>query len=104
MGKAHLARSNRVAASTDERHARRAVVGRTERWASNESVGATCACSRVDAGGLDSQFAVERRKQPGEPSRQHRLACARWPDEQHVVVAGCGDLESESREIGRAHV
>ncbi len=42
---------------------------------------------------LEGVERVEGREQPGQALGEHRLARARWPDEQQVVPAGGGDLE-----------
>src|SRR5690348_4735769 len=39
----------------------------------------------------------ERRKNGFEGAREHRLASARWADEEQVVTAGRGDLEGALR-------
>ena len=91
--------------AADDRGRRRRVVRRAER----------AACARaalrrqepgdgVDPRDLERRVGAERRQDPGQPPREHRLARARRPGEQQVVPAGGGDLERAPRPLLAAHV
>src|SRR2546421_8998348 len=54
-----------------------------------------CAGGAVDASGFEGGGIVEVRQQPRKATSKHRLACARWADEQDVVPARRRDLEGE---------
>jgi hypothetical protein len=45
-----------------------------------------------------------RRQDPGQPSRHHRLAAARRPDHQEIVIAGASDLERTPRQRLAANI
>ena len=53
---------------------------------------------RMHGRGLERLVERQRRKDPGEPPRHHRLARARRTDQQQVVSAGRGDFERAAGE------
>src|SRR5690349_22679741 len=52
---------------------------------------------RVDARDLERLLAGERRQDPGQAAREHRLAGARRPTEQQVVPTRRGQLQRPPR-------
>ena len=92
-------------AAADERRRRRAVVRRAERRSPDRArPGTQHAGRRVHARHLERRLLVERRQQPRQPPREHRLAHARRADHEHVVAAHRGQLERAARERLAAHV
>ncbi len=47
---------------------------------------------------------IEIGKQPRQPTRQHRLASARRPNEEQVMTTSSGHLESEPRHRLTPHI
>jgi hypothetical protein len=79
-------------AAADERGRRGAVVRRPERAKAPARV-VEGAGRAPDRRRLERGIVVEWRQQPGQASRQHRLAAARRAGHQQRVPAGGGDLE-----------
>src|SRR6266542_2390076 len=93
MGEAHLARM-RDAASADEPGFGSAVMRRAERpLADKAAIAGQEAADAPHHRDLDRLLERERRQDAGQPSRQHGLARAGWPDHDDVVATGRGDLE-----------
>ena len=69
------------------------MVGRPQWRPPHHSLTPKNACDRVDGGDLLGLRRRQVRQQAGKRPRQHRLARARWPGEEHVVAAGRGNLE-----------
>ena len=61
-------------------------------------------CDRVDARDLERLVPRERREDPRQPTREHRLPGSRRPHQQEVVRAGGGDLERAAGALLSAHV
>ena len=109
MREARLAGTDARAAA-DDRRGRRAVVRRAERRRRDERLlDREQPGHRVDPRHLECRRRLERRQQPGQAAREHRLPRSRRPGEQQVVPARGGDLEraprallsSDVREVGQ---
>ncbi len=91
--------------ATDDGGGRRAVMRRAERRLLDQCVlGRQQAGDRVDARHFERGLRIERRKDPGQPPREHRLPRARRAREQQVVASSGGDLERAARSLLPAHV
>ncbi len=101
---ADLARP-RHAAAADQGRVRDGVVRRAERPVRHQArVGRQQARHRVDRRDLQRLVERQRRQEPRQAPRQHRLARAGRPDHQQVVAAGGGDLERPPGQVLAVHV
>jgi hypothetical protein len=93
----------RRSAAADQARRSRGVMRRAER---------TLRCERgverrdraVDPRHLDRLVPRERRQEPGQPPREHRLAGSGRADEQRAMSARGGDLEPALGELLAAHL
>ena len=73
-------------------------MGRPERRHRDErAIGGQQAGDRVDPRHLERLLPRQRRENPGETPREHRLPGSRRPRQQEVVGSGSGDLERAPR-------
>ena len=104
VGEARLARP-RAGAASDDRGRRRSVVRSTERRRGHERrLWAEQSCNGMDPGDLDRLRLAERRQDPGQPSREHRLARPGGPGEQEIVASRGCELERATRTLLAPHV
>ena len=88
----------RARSASDHRGSRRAVVRRAKRRDGDERpFRGKQPRHGVDARHLQRLLAHERRQDPWQPPREHRLARSRWPLQEQVVGAGRRDLERSAR-------
>ncbi len=98
MGEADLA-GPRLRSAADERRVRDRVVRRAKRTLGDEPrVRRQQTGHRMHGGDLQRLVEGQRRQDPGQPPRHHRLAGTGRTDQQQVVAAGAGDLERAARE------
>ena len=92
MRKRELARARRVRSANDGNVACR-VMRRAKRTNAHKAiVRLEQTCHRVNRGHLQRLRSLERRQDSRKPSREHRLARTRRPDEQNVVTTGRGNF------------
>ena len=104
-GAAHLTRSERRRAATDDGHHRGAVVRVPERWPhEHPRPRAAGAGGRVDLGDGEGLCGVQIGKQARQAAREHRLARPGRTDHEQVVPSGRGDLERLSGRSLATHV
>ena len=85
---------SRAGAASDDRRRRGSVMWRPERRRGDERASRREEPGdRVDARDLERLLPRQRRQDPRQPARQHRLAGARRPDENEVVGPGSCNLE-----------
>ena len=95
----------RPATTADDRGGRRAVMRRAERRNLDQRMARVEQPRHgVDPRHLESLAFDQRRQDAGEPSREHRLAGARWAREQQIVSTGGRELERPPSTLLAAHV
>ena len=97
MGQARLPRAGMRPAAHEAGRGDRVVRSAERPLGDEASAAAAQAGEAVDAGDLQRLVARQRRQDPAEPPRQHRLAGPRRADEQRVVAAGGGDRQRADR-------
>ena len=80
------------------------MVRRPQRWPADEPVRERQAGRRVDHRGLQRQVPAEGGEQAGQALGQHRLARARWPEQEEVVATGGRGLDGEAGHDLAPHV
>src|SRR5207245_8614758 len=81
-----------------DRGRRRAVMrGAKRRIADQRVIRVDQAGDGMNACDLERLFFLERRQNPGQASREHRLAGAGPPAEPHIWVSRCCELERATR-------
>jgi hypothetical protein len=99
VGQGGLAGS-RVRATADDRLGRRAVVRRAERPQVRERPPRRQKTrDGLDARHLDRLFARERREDPRQAAREHRLSCSGRAGEQKIVPTRRSELEGAPRTL-----
>jgi len=105
MGERDLAGPQTNGATADQRDHRAAVVRCTERRAAHHATDRQAHTGRgVHHGRGQRNLGSECGQQTRHALREHRLARAGRPDEQQVMAAGRGNLQSEPRGCLAAHV
>ncbi len=104
MREARLTRPQ-LRSAADDRRRRGAVVRRAERRVADQRVlRIDQTGDRVDPRDLERRILLQRRQDPRQATREHRLADSRRPAEEHVVPAGRRELECTARAFLPAHV
>jgi len=104
VGERRLARAWARAAAHDRRRRGAVMRGPERRRRHQRPPRLEQAGDRVDPGHLERLDVVERRQDPREAARKHRLPGSRRSGEQEVVRAGRGDLERAPRALVAPHV
>jgi hypothetical protein len=103
MGEADLARPA-ARATADQRRDARGMMGVAERARGDEAAAMQEPRERMDHRDLQRLGGRERRQQPRQAAREHRLAGARRADEKQVVAACRRDLERAPGPLLALHV